>query len=145
MRSRISIDRKIDWISGQTVSDLGEDEAASPTPVERARGAATGGASKRRPPNRRDRGGGTRAKHHAAGPRNNRNNPQPRRRRRIRPIGLQSPLPRLRTARPARQGRQDDEAPVVGMGDHVPMFLLRPVRLKPAKAAVDEDGLTSVG
>jgi hypothetical protein len=27
----------------------------------------------------------------------------------------------------------------VGLGDHVPMFLLRPVKLKPAKASPKED------
>ena len=28
---------------------------------------------------------------------------------------------------------EDDDVPVVGLGDHVPSFLLRPVRLKPLK------------
>jgi superfamily II DNA/RNA helicase len=32
-----------------------------------------------------------------------------------------------------------DERPVVGMGDHVPMFLLRPVKLKPAKVAEEQE------
>jgi superfamily II DNA/RNA helicase len=35
--------------------------------------------------------------------------------------------------RPSRFDDMADDAPVVGMGDHTPMFLLRPVRLKPAK------------
>ena len=33
----------------------------------------------------------------------------------------------------------DDDAPVVGLGDHVPSFLLRPVILKPLKATVEAD------
>jgi hypothetical protein len=32
-----------------------------------------------------------------------------------------------------------DETPVVGMGDHVPMFLLRPTRVKPAKVVEEAD------
>ncbi|WP_374307969.1 DEAD/DEAH box helicase [Methylocella sp.] len=44
--------------------------------------------------------------------------------------------------RDRRRGREEDDAPVVGMGDHVPMFLLRPVRLK---SKVDADEATSVG
>ncbi len=32
-----------------------------------------------------------------------------------------------------------DERPVVGMGDHVPMFLLRPVKVKPAKVAEEQE------
>jgi superfamily II DNA/RNA helicase len=38
-----------------------------------------------------------------------------------------------RRARPNRQ--QDDGPPVIGLGDHVPAFLLRPVRVKSAKTA----------
>ncbi len=32
-----------------------------------------------------------------------------------------------------------DDPPVVGMGDHVPMFLLRPVKLKPAKVVEEQE------
>jgi superfamily II DNA/RNA helicase len=41
--------------------------------------------------------------------------------------------------RPARRPRryEDEGPPVVGMGDHVPSFLLRPVVLKPAKVGED--------
>jgi superfamily II DNA/RNA helicase len=47
-------------------------------------------------------------------------------------------------ARPARQERRphrrdDDDVPVVGLGDHVPSFLLRPVRLKPLKVASTQE------
>jgi superfamily II DNA/RNA helicase len=41
--------------------------------------------------------------------------------------------------RPDRRRNDDDDAPVVGLGDHIPSFLLRPVRLKPAKVAAVED------
>ncbi len=38
----------------------------------------------------------------------------------------------LQAARPPRG--DDSEAPVIGLGDHVPSFLLRPIKLKPLKA-----------
>ena len=34
--------------------------------------------------------------------------------------------------------RDDDDIPVVGLGDHVPSFLLRPVKLKPLKVTTEE-------
>jgi superfamily II DNA/RNA helicase len=45
--------------------------------------------------------------------------------------------PRVREDAPRRKsGRPvDDDAPVIGMGDHVPSFLLRPVKVKSAKTA----------
>lgn len=41
----------------------------------------------------------------------------------------------------ASEGRQHNDAdtPVVGMGDQVPMFLLRPAKVKPAKAPEEND------
>jgi superfamily II DNA/RNA helicase len=53
-----------------------------------------------------------------------------------------SPVPAARSGRPPQQSernhrRTDYDAPVVGLGDHVPSFLLRPVKLKPAKVAED--------
>jgi hypothetical protein len=36
-----------------------------------------------------------------------------------------------RPRRHAAQPRRDDDAPVVGLGDHVPDFLLRPVKARP--------------
>ena len=38
-----------------------------------------------------------------------------------------------------RPGRFDEDQAVVGLGDHVPLFLLRPVKLKPAKVAAEEE------
>ncbi len=43
------------------------------------------------------------------------------------------PLAERRDRRP--RGMEEDGPPVVGLGDHVPSFLLRPVVLKPAKVA----------
>ncbi len=47
--------------------------------------------------------------------------------------------PEAERRRPDRRRHDDDDAPVVGLGDHIPSFLLRPVRLKPAKVASAED------
>jgi superfamily II DNA/RNA helicase len=41
--------------------------------------------------------------------------------------------------RPAPLAEMASDAPVVGMGDHVPMFLLRPTRAKPAKVVEEAD------
>ncbi|MDE3176052.1 MAG: DEAD/DEAH box helicase, partial [Pseudomonadota bacterium] len=50
------------------------------------------------------------------------------------PVAARSPA-----AAPRHRGREDrDDAPVVGLGDHVPSFLLRPTRL-PRPVAVGED------
>lgn len=42
-----------------------------------------------------------------------------------------------RADRRIRRYHEDDGPPVIGLGDHVPSFLLRPVALKPAKVAED--------
>ncbi len=39
---------------------------------------------------------------------------------------------------PRRHHHEDDGPPVIGLGDHVPSFLLRPVTLRPAKVAEEE-------
>ncbi|MGO9134261.1 MAG: DEAD/DEAH box helicase [Methylovirgula sp.] len=43
------------------------------------------------------------------------------------------------TGAPRRSYADADDRPVVGMGDHVPMFLLRPVKIKPAKVAEEQE------
>ncbi len=50
-----------------------------------------------------------------------------------------APVPQDRPIRDRRPQRyEDDGPPVLGLGDHVPSFLLRPVILKPAKVAAKE-------
>ena len=46
-----------------------------------------------------------------------------------------------RPRRDAAQPRRDDDAPVIGLGDHVPDFLLRPVkaRARPAREAIEAE------
>jgi superfamily II DNA/RNA helicase len=48
------------------------------------------------------------------------------------------PEPRAEQRPQRGRGRDDDDVPVVGLGDHVPSFLLRPVKLKPLKVGSDE-------
>ena len=47
------------------------------------------------------------------------------------------PLERRPDARRPRRVEEDDR-PVIGLGDHVPSFLLRPVKLKPQKLSAEE-------
>jgi superfamily II DNA/RNA helicase len=48
--------------------------------------------------------------------------------------------PRHESAAPPRPHRAHDEAsaPIIGLGDHVPGFLLRPVKLRPVKVEVED-------
>ena len=48
--------------------------------------------------------------------------------------------PRLENAAPPRPQRVHDDAggPVIGLGDHVPSFLLRPVKLRPVKVEAED-------
>ncbi len=130
------IAREIDWIEGQTFSELAEDETAAP--ARRERGAK--------------RGDHPRAEAEPAEPQRSRRRDKaegPRRRLEEQPTAYATAAPIApppKERKPRRQdSRADDDAPVVGMGDHVPMFLLRPVKLKPAKTAADEDEPTRVG
>jgi superfamily II DNA/RNA helicase len=136
------IARKVDWIGGQTISDLAEEEAASPTPA--GRGARRGGgrrveAEGPEPPKSRRRDKGETPLRPAEG----RSEAAPLSSHPTHRAAVAAAAPGER--KPRRQSRHDDDAPVVGMGDHIPMFLLRPIRLKSAKAAVEEDESTSVG
>ncbi|WOJ88753.1 DEAD/DEAH box helicase [Methylocapsa polymorpha] len=123
------IAQKIDWLGEETLANLPDDEAADhPAVREHSRrpsrrgaeaGADAGGSSQSKPakPSRSRRRG---EEHH--------------------PVAETVLAAAEIHAAPRRQsrGRQnDDDAPVVGMGDHVPMFLLRSVKIKAAKAAED--------
>ena len=124
------IARKIDWMEGPP-ADLaaavpgGEDEPG-----------------RRGPPRSRRAGGSDRARKPAAAapvaaPRPPREAEPPRERARPAPVREEAPraaAPYREPARPATdrrpRHREDDDAPVVGLGDHVPSFLLRPVLIK---------------
>jgi superfamily II DNA/RNA helicase len=129
------IARKIDWLPGESLANLsGDSETSQRTP----RGARPRRAS---PP------GGNAARGRASSSR-----PQAisapatakpsgsRRRDDDRSFAEAAPKPStVGSSAPERRGHNDDDSPVVGMGDHVPMFLLRPTKVKPAKAPEDND------
>jgi superfamily II DNA/RNA helicase len=112
---------------------LGELPPASEAPRHRARhGPVRQGQGRERPGRHaaHDREGTRLSKPHRA--------PLPPQIESDRPVPSFGAAPASRSAfseRPLRRPRrpEDDGPPVVGMGDHVPSFLLRPVVLKPAK------------
>jgi superfamily II DNA/RNA helicase len=126
------IARKIDWQEGAEAPP-GED--AEETPRERSprgRGAGRGHARSQRaapvengerPEHRPDS-----RRHHAERPPRERVAADAERRSNGRPAALAERAPRRE--RPHRE----DEARVVGLGDHVPDFLLRPVKARPRAA-----------
>ena len=137
------IARKIDWAPGAAEVD---DEAEAPAPMHAERGRRHDG------PQRRERGParGPRREHvqqpvavAAAAPRGLGEQPveasEPRGRRpRPEPARHAAPTTTQPVA-PRRRGREDYDAPVVGLGDHVPSFLLRPTRLpRPVAVAADD-------
>jgi superfamily II DNA/RNA helicase len=109
------IARKVDWAAGAAEV---EEEAAPPPAPERGR--------RRESEPRRERPArGEREREREAAPRGRRPEPRPAA---AAPAAPASPAPR-------RRSREDYDAPVVGLGDHVPSFLLRPTRLP--RAVVD--------
>jgi superfamily II DNA/RNA helicase len=133
------INRKIDWQAGDAAPLSEEAEAAD---VGRGRRGGRG----------RERGGEARSSAHrgrgvahAASPTQEAPRephppaPHSGEPRAARESAAPRPAPQARPA-PPRRPRRDDEAdaPVIGLGDHVPSFLLRPVRLPPAKAVPAE-------
>ncbi len=119
--------RKIDWLDAATLDHLPADEDiahdGAKAPPRRDRGVAADSAAPRLGRGRRT---ATHAseEHHA--PERSR---QPRRSPAIEPA---------QQRRPAFADAAEDQ-PVIGMGDHVPSFLLRPVRLKPAKVVEEQE------
>ncbi|WP_036259249.1 DEAD/DEAH box helicase [Methylocapsa aurea] len=127
------IERKIDWLGDETLANLPDDEAAE-HPPRRERGSP----SRRPAPHRAETDhaeSAGRALQAAA--------TKPTRSRRRVEESPAAPAPVLVVeagahAAPSRRPRrrqEEDDAPVIGMGDHVPMFMLRPVKLKSSKSA----------
>jgi superfamily II DNA/RNA helicase len=120
------IARKIEWQQGAEMPPEDEDEAAASESSRgrgrsRDRGARTARKDERPRPDRHPERAAESRRHHAERP------PQERaaaEQERVAP----KKAPRFSDpgARPERP-RRDDDAPVVGLGDHVPSFLLRPV------------------
>jgi len=118
------IARKIDWVGG-TLADLNAEEAAHPSLAETKRGRSS--RSKRPPAEEETRAAATTE----------------------RPRSPRAPRPGEESRKPAASGRprparsyDEDDVPVVGLGDHVPMFLLRPVRIKSSKSSPEKSEST---
>ena len=125
------IARKVDWEDGQTLDALppeqdGMDHDSAAGDVRRSRGAARAPSFERRrlragspaahdpvPPPALDRGA------RPAAARGAKEGSESRRREEPRAAGTS-----------ANRNAREDDRPVLGMGDHVPMFLLRPTTLK---------------
>ena len=148
------IARKIEWQDGAELAPEDEDEAP-----KRERRSRAHGAQGERPDGRVKRGEASR-RHHAERRAHERAAPDPEPSSAPRAAATaETPPPRERPARdrpgadqgrasasrparfadpsprkePARARRGEDE-PVIGLGDHVPSFLLRPVKLRPKPA-----------
>jgi superfamily II DNA/RNA helicase len=136
------INRKVDWAQGQASSHSEETAAPSEDDSESRRGQGD---------NRGRRGGRDGGRDRPARedrrPRQARERNEPRpaaepARREPRPVGEpvrrdRPPTMRDQARRPHRD-HGDVDAPVVGLGDHVPSFLLRPVKISPAKAEAND-------
>ena len=135
------IARKIDWQEGAQLPP--DDEPGAPAREQRPRGR--GGVRMRpqraapvedgeRPDRRTERHPNSR-RHHAERP--------PRERIAAggeRSLGARAPAPTNPAPRRERP-RRDDNTPVIGLGDHVPDFLLRPVkaRVRPAREPIEAE------
>jgi superfamily II DNA/RNA helicase len=115
------IARKIDW--APSAADV-EEEAEAPAPRREERGRRHEGRQ------RHERSSASRGRRPDSRPAPTA--PEPHRRPDNRP---NAPV----AAEPRRRSREDYDAPVVGLGDHVPSFLLRPTRPPRAIAANAED------
>jgi superfamily II DNA/RNA helicase len=117
------IARKIDW-EGGTLAEMPEHEDAAEAPRGRASRRREGGARSGRSEGRAERG-------------SSRRDAAPARPERDRAASFESDRPLRREAPRGRSrwNEDEDDSAVVGLGDHVPSFLLRPVKLPPLKAS----------
>jgi superfamily II DNA/RNA helicase len=129
------IARKIDWIGDETFANLTEADGAEEPTERRARGSSSRHASAPRAEKQVEDSG--------QAPRQRTAKPTHSRRRTIdaQPVFPVNDAAAATKHRPPHH-QDRDEAPVVGMGDHVPMFLLRPVKLKPVKEAQEKDDIS---
>jgi superfamily II DNA/RNA helicase len=140
------IARKIDWQDGAELPP--EDEAEEPPRAHSPRGRGHGAVRGRvRSQPAAPVENGERPDHHAE------HRPDSRRHHAERPPGERAgaeaerrPVARVpasaeRAAPRRERPRREDDAPVIGLGDHVPDFLLRPVkaRAKPAREPIEAE------
>ena len=120
------IARKIEWLPGESLANLPDENRGQRAPL-----AKQAQRSRRTVP-----GGGARGRASSSGQQtiSAAASPTPSSSRRQggdRPFVEAASKPAVQ---PHRHGQREDAVPVVGMGDHVPMFLLRPATFKLEKA-----------
>jgi superfamily II DNA/RNA helicase len=143
--------QKIDWLPGESLSDLPEQADTAHHPLRGARGGRS------RPPVSRAARAASNSSAPASQPReaassSSEPDAQPREAAARTPARVKRPPgfkrqaeskhahlpPNVSPKARRRPGFGEDDAPVVGMGDHVPMFLLRPAWSKTEKAPLDK-------
>ncbi|MGQ0444538.1 MAG: DEAD/DEAH box helicase [Beijerinckiaceae bacterium] len=121
------IDRKIDWLPGESLANLPDETQGQRVPpaerAQRSRRTVPGGGARRRAST-----SGQQTISAAASPTPS----SSRRQGGDRPFVEAASKPGVQ---PNRHGQKEDAVQVVGMGDHVPMFLLRPATVKLEKAS----------
>ncbi|MGH6841002.1 MAG: DEAD/DEAH box helicase, partial [Methylocella sp.] len=121
------IDRRIDWLPGECLANLPDETQGQRVPpaerTQRSRRMVPGGGARRRASS-----SGQQTISATASPTPS----STRRQGGDRPFVEAASKPAVQ---PSRHGQKEDAVPVVGMGDHVPMFLLRPATVKLEKAS----------
>jgi superfamily II DNA/RNA helicase len=127
------IARPIEWLDGVTTDNLviadDDSEGEEAAPRRRDHHHQTDNLMPARLPRGRRPARGNDGPSPAHAPQPQAIASRPERHERSRPAGRAEHARR----RPSHFADMADDAPVVGMGDHTPMFLLRPIKLKPAK------------
>ncbi|MCI0734845.1 MAG: DEAD/DEAH box helicase, partial [Beijerinckiaceae bacterium] len=126
----------IDWLPGESLANIPEAGETGQRPPHGARTARSRRATPPKGDLARTRG--------SSSPPNQIGEPSsPKPSRSKRPGGDRSSTeaaakqPALAPMAQRRRGYEEDDTPVLGMGDHVPMFLLRPAKIKPEKVPGD--------
>jgi superfamily II DNA/RNA helicase len=135
------INRKIDWAEGGDTEFVEEErEESHGEGRRRGRGGRSHGhGSPGSPEARPARPQRAEPSEHEGGSSRRRERPEPRERDRSEPRERHRQSVGAHQQRPHRRHHEDHDAPIVGLGDHVPSFLLRPVKIAPAKVEAEAD------
>ncbi len=130
------IQRKIDW-TGATLAEVGEGDGDVQAPDRSRRGTRSDERPRRSTARAEPRAPREVAAPSQEAPRPSRDDTRSRVRDGSAPPRDRKPRPARSEARvsggeasPRSYGREEGDAPVVGLGDHVPSFLLRPVKIR---------------
>jgi superfamily II DNA/RNA helicase len=118
------IERKIEW-TGTTPDQIAEDEEQTEAPSRARRSRSRSSAATGERPPARSPARAERQERSERGPSRPVDQPRPAPTQADRPVRAARSQPH-----PRRQDRDDDNEVVIGLGDHVPSFLLRPVKIR---------------